>query len=124
MPEKTLGRADLLACEDLPVKTVAVPDWGGAVYIRRLTAGERDTFDALAVEKKGLGLRTALCIRSLCDASGQRLFKDDEADLLAQKSARSLDVIFDAASTFNALHGKDDLEKNSESGQPESSSSN
>lgn len=123
MPEKTLDRAALLACEDLPTKTVSVPGWGGAVYIRRLTAGERDAFDALAVEKQGLGLRTALCLRSICDASGQRLFKDDEAELLAGKSAKALDVIFDAATKFNALDGGEDLEKNSASGQDEDSSS-
>jgi hypothetical protein len=122
---KTLDRAAILAAQDLPVKKIPVPEWKGSAYIRRLTAGERDAFDALVMERQGVGVRTALCLRSLCDASGQRLFKDEDAEMLAGKCSTALDRVYDAAAEFNALADdtKQDLEKNSGSGPVADSSS-
>ena len=40
-----LSKADILGCNDIPTELVEVPEWGGSVKVRGMTAGERDRFD-------------------------------------------------------------------------------
>ena len=45
-----LTREQILGSDDLKRQTVAVPEWGGDVFVRMLTGGERDAFEVSAVD--------------------------------------------------------------------------
>ena len=123
-----LNAETILAAADLPREMVTVPEWGGMVYVRTMTGGERDAWELSLTdgEKRNLSnVRARLAVLVMVDEFGARLFRDDQADALGEKSAAALDRIFDVAIRLNKLSQQDveDLEKNSVAGQAGNSSS-
>ena len=127
-----LTRDQILAAEDLKRETIDVPEWGGDVIVRSLTGAERDAFEDSVVRQRGktreLNLRNQgarLVSLSLIDESGTRLFSDGDVEALGRKSAAALDRVFAAAQRLSGLteNDIDELAKNSESGQSDSSTS-
>ena len=121
-----LSKTAILAAQDLQTEDVEVPEWGGAVRVRSFTGRERDAFEASMVRGDGrdrrvdlTNMRARLVGLTVIDESGQRLFTDEEADLLGAKSGAALDRIFAIAQKLNGLSGADveELSKNS-SGVP------
>lgn len=86
-PRALIGRAGIVNTGALlPTKEVDIPEWGGAVLIRKLDAGARLDFQALLrsiadkpnrAELLALNLVRAMLI----NADGSRVFDDSEADL-------------------------------------------
>lgn len=125
-----LTAQQILAANDLPPPVrVEVPEWGEGAYVmvRSLSAKERDEWEnwcSKAQKRENtVGIRAKLCIMCICDEQGARVFDDKQMDTLGAKSAVPIDRIWSAARDANALSAKDvkELEKNSESGQGESS---
>lgn len=117
-----LTKAQILAVKDIETEKVAVPEWGGEVLVRGLTARERDQFEDGVVKREGkkttVVLRDARAkLAALCmvDEDGQRLFSDAEVAQLTQKSAAALQRVFDAAQRLSGITAEDveELEKNS-----------
>ena len=127
-----LGRDAILGAPDLATYDVDVPEWGGVVRVRMLTARERDAFEASCMKTKRDGssefnpvnVRAKLVALCLVDAQGQRLFGEDDISALGRKSAKALSRIFTEASKLNGLTADDvkSLEGNSD-GQGDDSSS-
>ena len=121
-----LSKTAILAAQDLQTEDVEVPEWGGAVRVRSFTGRERDAFEASMVRGEGrdrkvdlTNMRARLVGLTVIDETGQRLFTDEEADLLGAKSGAALDRVFAIAQKLNGLSGADveELSKNS-SGVP------
>lgn len=110
-----LGKAAILAAEDRPIHEVDVPEWGGKVLVRALTAGERDryeteaTLEGLVGAVSGAGLRARLSVICLCDEDGNRIFDADDAEELAAKNGRALDRVFELAAELSGM-GANDVE--------------
>ena len=94
--------------------------------VRSFTGRERDAFEASMVRGDGrdrkvdlTNMRARLVGLTVIDETGQRLFTDDEVDLLGAKSGAALDRVFAVAQKLNGLSGADveELSKNS-SGVP------
>jgi hypothetical protein len=43
----TLTAQEILAADDLGLKKVHVKEWGGDIYIRVMSVGERDTYERM-----------------------------------------------------------------------------
>ena len=121
-----LFKTAILAAQDLQTEDVKVPEWGGAVRVRSFTGRERDAFEASMVRGDGrdrkvdrTNMRARLVGLTVIDETGQRLFTDEEVDLLEAKSGAALDRVFAVAQKLNGLSGADveELSKNS-SGVP------
>ena len=121
-----LSKTAILAAQDLQTEDVEVPEWGGAVRVRSFTGRERDAFEASMVRGDGkdrkvdlTNMRARLVGLTVIDETGQRLFTDEEVDLLGAKSGAALDRVFAIAQKLNGLSGSDveELSKNS-SGVP------
>ena len=121
-----LSKSAILCANDLQTEDVEVPEWGGAVRVRSFTGRERDAFEASMVRGDGrdrkvdlTNMRARLVGLTVIDETGQRLFTDDEVDLLGAKSGAALDRVFAVAQKLNGLSGSDveELTKNS-SGVP------
>lgn len=127
-----LTRDSILAADDLPRKLVSVPEWGGDVFVRTMTGGERDQFEQMIMEAGGADssgwrkcFRAKLAVLTLCDENGKSLFSFDDWETLSKKSAAALDRVFAVASRLNGISKTDvqELEKNSAAGQTGNSSS-
>lgn len=96
-----LTRDDILNVDDLPRKAVEVPEWGGTVYVRALTGGERDKLERMIASDSVN--RASLAAMALCDTDGKRLFSEEDVKKLATKSGTALERIVSATLSFNAL---------------------
>jgi len=112
--KKFVGKAAILAAQDLPVEEIEVPEWGGWVRIKTLTAAERDTFEGEIVQRNGRDVRTnvrniraKLVAATLVDEGGRALFTLGDVEALGQKSARALDRIFAKASELAGMRESD-----------------
>lgn len=123
-----LSKEDILRINDLRVEVVDVPEWGGQVKIRELTAGQRDKFEQDNMQRIGksyqvnlIDMRARLAALSIIDDNGNRMFNDSEIRRLSEKSAKALDRIFNACQRLNALGSNDDILKNSNTAQTDDS---
>jgi hypothetical protein len=117
-----LDRAAILGADDLPRERVACPEWGGDVFVRTLTALDRDAWEqetytarqAAGRIGKSVNVRASLCARVICDAAGARVFSDEDIAALGAKSGRVLDRLFEVAQRLNGIGVADveELEKN------------
>lgn len=126
-----LTKAQILKADDLPTEVVPVPEWGGEVTVRTLSAYEKDEWEESLTESKGRkikldmgNLRAKLCALCIIDGKGARLFSDKDIESLGKKSAKVVSRIYDVAAKLNGIGEQDaaELIKNSAAIQSEDSS--
>jgi hypothetical protein len=127
---RVLGRDDILAAPDIHPQRVEMPEWGGCVYVRGLTARERDAFESsiVSVDKNGerkvnaRNVRARLVALGICDEGGQPVFTESDVNELGKKSALALERLFDTIRHLSGMTDDDfaELEGNSD-GQSEGS---
>jgi hypothetical protein len=108
-----LGKADILAADDIAYEDVPVPEWNGSVRVRGLTGTQRSLIEATMVVAKGQDvgvrieafrdLRERLVAASLVDEKGKRLFSDAEVARLGEKSGKVLTRLFEIASKLSGM---------------------
>lgn len=121
-----LNKAKILAATDTKISDpVAVPEWGGEVFVKTLTGTERDQFEESYSQNKMKAFRAKFLVLTLCDKSGERLFADGDVDALSQKSSLVINRLFESAWDFNALsqNAVDSLGKDSPSAPSDASTS-
>jgi hypothetical protein len=109
---KKLDRGAILGAVDLPATRVDMPEWGGCVFVRGLTAEEADALSAADDGKEAYARRLiAFCA---VDENGVRLFGDADVADLGRKSARAVARLATAIIKANGLgaEAKDELAGN------------
>lgn len=118
------NKESILMISDLPIDPVYIAEWKSNVYVRGLTAFERDQFESTLFTGEGKtrkqnfsNMRARLLVLTICDEKGNRLFSDTDADILGKKSAKALNKLFAKAQELSGIGEKDveELIKNSES---------
>lgn len=112
-----LTKQQILSADDLGLLEVNVPEWGGSVFIRVMSVGERDSYENDWMVNRSQGVenfRTKFLQRVLCDDKGELMFSKDEVDVLAKKSAAVMGKLWEAAMKHNKLSDADveELAKN------------
>jgi hypothetical protein len=102
-----LTRDQIFAAEDLTTVAVEVPEWGGTVFVRMMTAGERDRFETDLLEHPGQDVRARLAAATACDESGQLLFTPADIGTLTRKGAAAMTRLFAASAKLNRITAKD-----------------
>ena len=103
-----LNRDDILKASDIKIEPVQA--WGGTLYVKVMTGKERDLFESSVITIKGTSqsynlanVRAKLCVLTICDENGNRLFADSDMPLLAEKSALELQKIFVVAQRLSGI---------------------
>lgn len=110
-----LSRDQILAFDGrLKVEEVEIPEWESSVFVRELTAGERDMFEQLASSfaknpNALKDMRARVAAWAICDADGTRLFTDADINKLTKLGGKALDRILDAVYGLSGLD-KDSVE--------------
>lgn len=115
MSNKTfLNRDEILGINDLPTEDVFVPEWNTWVRVRGLTGAERDQFEQSIVETRGKNtkvnlrnIRAKLVVLCCVDEQGNRIFRDEDAEVLGRKSAVALNRVFEVAQRLAGLRPED-----------------
>jgi hypothetical protein len=101
-----LTAEQIIAADDTGLLEVPVPEWGGSVFIRVMSVGERDAYERMWIGKKESGVdnfRTEYLARVLCDEKGNLLFPKEKIAALASKSGAVMGRLFDAAMKHNYM---------------------
>jgi|SRR5215831_13025656 len=123
-------RDDILAAEDrlrLPVPTPEWPAADGKLYVRTISALERERFSE-AYRGNGDGrvrnVMARFCVLCLCDGDGRAVFTEADAEELGRKAGHVVDRIFSAAQKLNGIGAAaaEEALKNSASGPGAASS--
>ncbi len=118
-----LSKEAIFAANDVQIEKVEVPQWGGHVFIKTISAKAQDEWVAYNREQKQDGSNNetaayiAMCV---CDESGKLMFEIKEAEQLGEKSSGAMNTIFNKAAKLNRLDTKE-LAKNSETTQGDGS---
>ena len=110
-----LKRDQIFAADDLKHEDVEVPEWGGTVRVRALTAGERDQWESsMAGETKNgqaikvEDVRAKLIAFAAIDVeTGERLFTLDDVTKLSKKSAAAMQRLWLVASRLSLVGAGD-----------------
>ena len=124
--QKVLSREALLAKQDLAVEWVPLDEEGGGVFVKEMSARERDAWEASMLEehetdegtteyKTGfVDFRAKLAVRTCVDDKGSYLFLEEDAEELSKNmGAKRMEMIVNVAQRLNKISKKDreDLEK-------------
>lgn len=132
MRTTVLTRESILAASDIETEEVHIPEWKGSVFVRGLTAGQRDKWENLSVTVKGKTrevttnhLRARLAVMACVDGDGKLLFTEADIPQLGRKSSRAIDRIYEVAARLSGISDDDldDVVKNFASDQEDDSSS-
>jgi len=118
-----LTKEQILRVKDIETRTVNVPEWGGDVLVRSLSATERDYFESKLVDQSGgkvranlQNIKARLASMAIVDEDGNRVFTEQEIAILGTKSAAALNRISEAITDMSGISKKDmdELAGNSE----------
>lgn len=107
----------ILSADDIKIEPIDLDEWGVKAFIRVMNGTERDSWEVYAqkqLKADKVNMRARLAAICLCNAHGERIFKDEQTAELSQKSSIVLDRIYDAAIRLNKIGAADleALEKN------------
>ena len=113
----SLTREQILAADDLQIKEIEVPEWGGVTYVRSINAADYADYVRGNVAADGKATMdnyiARYCAFAICDSKGERLFTDADAEALGKKYSTVMARIYDEAKKLNG-DDYEGLEKNSE----------
>ena len=105
-----LTRDEILKKVDTQIKIVKVPEWGGDVRVRGMTGEERDAFEGSIVTVVGgksvvdtKNIRAKLIVQCVVDEKGERMFSEEDINVLGKKSASALQRVFSLAGDLCGL---------------------
>jgi len=100
---------DILAVDDDQVRRVPCPEWGGAVYVRMMSADERDACEyACSQLDDKAGTRATIVAAALCHADGTpQNVSPAQVKALGRKASAPVDRVFDAVLALNRMRRED-----------------
>lgn len=101
-----LSKEAIAAAPDLNPETVDVPEWGGSVLLRGLTAGEYQHFALHGQTMLNDGSLNAWVVaKALMDDAGQPIFgpNDDGVTVLSQKSGMVIKTLAEHVMKLSGL---------------------
>jgi hypothetical protein len=128
-------RDAILASEDLPRERVETPEWGPdvpAVWVRGLTAAERDDYEQGLMERGQDGrprsvshvrnIRASLVARTVVDEHGERVFTERDVAALGEKSGAVIDRLWTKARDLSGMRSAEEDEDAVPSRRPDGTS--
>jgi hypothetical protein len=102
-----LNKQQIRDIDDLPSKIVHMPEWGGDIKIRTMSAKHRIEFEKLNVNAKTeLETIINLIMFSCVNQDDSLMFDKNDFEFLSSKSAKSLMRIFEEAVGMSTLTEK------------------
>lgn len=115
-----LDKNSILAANDLKRETVPCPEWGGDVIIQEIGAIARDRLWPALLDANGkndpINVAGKVLVRCIVDDAGERIFTDEDAELLGKRSPAVINRLFRVAEKLIVLHTDAAAIKNSEPG--------
>lgn len=101
--ERELSADEILGTEDLQPVPHKVPEWGGTVYIRQLSAAEGIKLAEFIGSKTDKGANAKVVAMCLCDKKGNRLFSHDQVERVQSKNLRVVNEVAQRCLVVNGI---------------------
>jgi len=102
-----LNKQQIKDVDDLPSKVVHMPEWGGDIKLKTMSAKHRIEFERLnANTKTELETIIHLIMFSCVNEDGSLMFEKEDYTFLSNKSAKSLMRLFSEAVDMSTLSEK------------------
>jgi hypothetical protein len=105
-----LSRNDVLQSEDFETTEVEVPEWGGTLLVRELSAAEIERIGFGGMDSKGNrdvraaeGLRMRIITWAAIAEDGSQLFNKGDVEKLATKSGKVVARVFNAIQALSGI---------------------
>lgn len=114
-----LDKAAILAFASnsaLKVEKIELPEMGGEVYIKELTAGEREALEKqMQSQTDKNAVRATVFVHSVCNADGELMFDVEDIEVIKQLPSRPVIKVFNRSNEINGITPEqvDTAEKNS-----------
>lgn len=114
-----LDKAAILAFANnaaLKVEKIELPEMGGEVYIKELTAGEREALEKqMQSQTDKNAVRATVFVHSVCNADGELMFDVEDIEAIKQLPSRPVIKVFNRSNEINGITPEqvDTAEKNS-----------
>jgi hypothetical protein len=113
-----LTRESILGTNPFAREVVPVPKWGGDIILQEMSAFDRETLrDEMGVDGEKPAMKNlagkVLC-RCIVNEVGERLFSDEDHEIVARKDQETLQILLDKAMIMNrmvAVKGEDEEKK-------------
>ena len=119
MSEPVKTASDILGIKDLREEKVFVKEWDREVIVREFSGRELqsvlalESFNAEAGGNFAVTDAAKVCAIAIKDEDGKRIFTDEQAEDLANKSVKAIMFVFNAALRVSGLNSAEmDAEKN------------
>jgi hypothetical protein len=111
----TLSKAALLAAANqTKLEPLELPELGGTVYVKAMTAGEREQFEQDMTSNdlvKSKKVRATVFANSVTDENGNRLFTSDDIDSINSLPASIVSKVFDKSNEINGINTQQVIEQ-------------
>jgi hypothetical protein len=109
-----LKREDILLKTSLKSEVLTIKEWGGDIIVSEMSGTSRDAWEQSLRSKDDTGRiispRAKLVAFTVIDDKGNRIFKDEDIDLIGKLSSSSLEEVCAVAMRLNGL-GANDVEE-------------
>lgn len=107
--DKILSKEDILGADDKRVEVVPVPEWGGSVRIRTLSAAAAESLSG-----RDNVSNAEIVALGLCNEEGGTLFSKEDVKVLAQRNGAVIGMLARRIVVFNGLSAEavEDLKGN------------
>lgn len=97
-----LTREDILKVQDLKCKTINVPEWGGEVIVKEMSAARRLEFERLLTENEDQ-VRILLVAICVVNEAGEPLFTVEDVQSLGKKNFQTVRKVSNVAIRLNEV---------------------
>ena len=116
---KYLSRDAILAAQDFKTEEVEVPEWGGVVLVRELSAADFDSVGFPMVKESGeidargaRGMNVKIVSLSVIDESGNQLFTPKDVRALGERAIAPIRRITAKAMELSGMVAEEEPEEN------------
>lgn len=122
---KYLTAENILQAEDFSYADVECPEWGGTVRVRSLSGAQRVTLRK-AIDSKQSDVDEMLCVMSIVDEDGNRIFNRNQIGELSKKNTIAITRVAKRVLEISGMRDPEksvkDAEKNSAETENDASS--
>jgi hypothetical protein len=95
---KYLTAEQILSADDFRYAEVDVPEWGGTVRVRTMSAKQRDALNRMFKDRGEVESTEFMLLMCVVDENGNRVLKREHLDMLKEKSVAPINRIVKAIS--------------------------
>lgn len=116
---KMLTKDMIIAVNDIHTERVEVPEWGGHVFVRTMSLGDKKRYEAELYEIDDKGkvkiksdgdYKAVMLASCVCNEKGEKLFTMKDIQAISEKSAAPIERILEVANKMNK-HIEEDIEE-------------